>query len=43
MVTWSNIEGGGAPVRRCEYSRWEAGTVRLSQPPLSSLEAKAAR
>lgn len=40
---WLNTLESGAPVRRCEYSRWEAGTVRPSQPPLSSLGAKAVR
>ena len=34
---------GGATVRCRKYSRWEADTVRSSQPPLSSLGAKAVR
>ena len=34
---------GGATVRCREYSRWEADTVRSSQPPLSSLGAAAVR
>ena len=34
---------GGAPVRRCKYSRWEPDTVRSSQPPLLSLGAEAVR
>ncbi|WP_162991125.1 hypothetical protein [Biomaibacter acetigenes] len=43
FLTHGIITQGGAPVRRCEYSQREAGTVRPSQPPLSSLGAKAVR
>ena len=36
-------EFSGATVRCREYSRWEADTVRSSQPPLSSLGAETVR
>lgn len=48
QTSWEQIEidiisFGGATVRCRKYSRWEADTVRSSQPPLSSLGAKAVR